>query len=83
MKLNVNELVDNKIEEIGRVYFTRQPINKMVDFYNKINAYSIAEEYPFEEIPKIFEKSENGRPHFRFLFNMKDYAEKNGLKKII
>ena len=81
MKLNVNGLVGNEIEVIGSIVGPRQPINKMVDFCHKNDVYPIVEEYPFEELPKAFEKLENGRPHFRCVVNMKDYAEKNGLKK--
>lgn len=81
LKINVNNFVCNEVEIIGSIVGPRQPINKMVDFCHKNDVYPIVEEYPFEEMPKAFEKLENGRPHFRCVVNMKDYAEKNGLKK--
>ena len=31
---------------------------------------------------KAFDKLENGRPHFRCVVNMKDFAEKKWIKKI-
>ena len=81
LKVNVNKLAGNEIELIGSVCGPRKPINQMVEFCHKNDVYPIVEEYPFEEMPKAFEKLENGRPFFRCVVNMKDYAEKNGLKK--
>ena len=81
MKLNVNALVGNEIEIIGSVVGPRQPINNMVDFCVKNDVYPIVEEFPFEKMPEAFEKLEHGSPYFRCVVNMKDYAEKNGLKK--
>ena len=76
LKLNINGLVANEIEIIGSAVGSRQPIIKIVDFCNKNDVYPIVEEYTFEELPKAFEKLENGRPHFRCTVNMKDSAEK-------
>ena len=81
LKLNVNALAGNEVEVIGSMIGPRKAINTMVDFCNKNDVYPIVEEYPFEEMPKAFDKLENGRPHFRCVVNVKDYAEKNGLKK--
>ena len=81
LKLNINQLVVNEIQVIGSIVGPRHSINKMLDFYNKNDVYPIVEEYQFEEMPKAFEKLENGRPFFRCVVNMKDYAEKNGLRK--
>ena len=81
LKLNINGLVVSEIEICGSVVGPRQPINKMVEFCHKNDVYPIVEEYPFEELPKAFDKLENGRPHFRCVVNVKDFAEKNGLKK--
>ena len=81
LKLNINQLVVNEIQVIGSIVGPRHSINKMLDFCNKNDVYPIVEEYQFEEMPKAFEKLENGRPFFRCVVNMKDYAEKNGLRK--
>ena len=81
LKVNINGFVVNEIEIIGSVVGPRQPINKMLDFCNKNDVYPIVEEFPFEEMPKAFDKLENGRPFFRCVVNMKDFAEKNGLRK--
>ena len=53
----------------------------MIDFCYKNDVYSIIEEYKFEDLPKAFEKLEHGRPNFRCIVNMRDYAEKNSLRK--
>ena len=81
LKININSFVVNEIEIIGSVVGPRHSINKMVDFCYKNDVYPIVEEYPFEEMPKAFEKLEHGKPHFRCIVNIKDYANKNGLRK--
>jgi D-arabinose 1-dehydrogenase-like Zn-dependent alcohol dehydrogenase len=81
MKINVNGLVVSEIEIIGSMVGPRHSINKMIDFCSKNDVYPIVEEYSFEEMPKAFEKLEHGKPHFRCIVNVKDYADKNGLRK--
>ena len=80
LKLNINLLVINAIDVVGSVEGPREPI-KRIDFSNKKYVFPIIEEYPFEEMPKAFEKLEHGRPHFRCIVSMKDFAAKKGLKK--
>ena len=81
LKLNINQLVVNEIQVIGSIVGPRHSINKMIDFCNKNDVYPIVEEYQFEDLPKAFEKLEHERPHFRCIVNVRDYAEKNGLRK--
>ena len=81
LKLNINNLVEREIEIVGSIVGPRHTINKMIDFCAKNDVYPIVEEYSFEDLPKAFEKLEHGRPQFRCVVNVKDYAEKNGLKK--
>ena len=81
LKLNINNLVEREIEIVGSIVGPRHTINKMIDFCAKNDVYPIVEEYSFEDLPKAFEKLEHGRPHFRCVVNVRDYAEKNGLKK--
>jgi uncharacterized zinc-type alcohol dehydrogenase-like protein len=81
MKINVNSFVGTEVELVGGVVGPRKNINQMVDFCHKNDVYPIVEEFPFEELPKAFDKLENGRPFFRCVVNVKDFAEKNGLRK--
>ena len=81
MKFNINGLVASEIEIMGSCVGPRQPINNMIEFCHKNDVYPIVEEYPFEKMPEAFEKLEHGSPFFRCVVNMKDYAEKHGLKK--
>ena len=81
MKFNINGLVATEIEIMGSCVGPRQPIKNMIDFCHKNDVYPIVEEYPFEKMPEAFEKLEHGAPFFRCVVNMKDYAEKHGLKK--
>ena len=80
-KFNINGLVATEIEIMGSCVGPRQPIKNMIDFCHKNDVYPIVEEYPFEKMPEAFEKLEHGAPFFRCVVNMKDYAEKHGLKK--
>ena len=43
--------------------------------------YPMVEEFSFEDFPKAFDKLENGKPKFRCVVNVKDWAEKNGFRK--
>ena len=43
--------------------------------------YPITEEYSFEDFHKEFKKLEHGKSHFRSVVNVKEYAEKHGLRK--
>ena len=81
MKINVNLIVACEIEIMGSCVGPRVPIKTMLDFCSKNDVYPIVEEYPFEKMPEAFEKLEHGNPYFRCVVNMKDFAEKNGLKK--
>ena len=81
LKLNINVLVETAIQVVGSVIWPRESIRNMLKFCAEKDVYPIVEEFPFEEMPTAFEKLENGRPLFRCVVNMKDYDEKNGLKK--
>ena len=81
MKININDLVGNEKQIIGSIVAPRQAIKNMIDFCHKNDVYPICEEYPFEKFPEAFEKLEHGSPFFRCVINMKDFVEKNGLKK--
>jgi D-arabinose 1-dehydrogenase-like Zn-dependent alcohol dehydrogenase len=80
LKLNINVLVGTAVQVVGSVIGPRETIRNMLKFCAEKDVYPICEEFPFEEMPKAFEKLENGRPFFRCVVNMKDFAEKNGLK---
>jgi uncharacterized zinc-type alcohol dehydrogenase-like protein len=56
-------------------------INQMLPLCAEKDIYPIVEEFSFEDFPKAFDKLENGRPHFRCVVNVKDWAEKHGFKK--
>ena len=81
LRNNVNMLVGCEIEILGSCFEPRKPTDKMVDFCNKNDVYPIVEEFPFEKMPEAFEKLEHGRRFFRCVVKLKDFAEKNGLKK--
>ena len=66
---------------VGSLTGPRPVIKEMIKLCVEKNIYPIVEEYDFDDLPKAFDKLENGKPHFRCVVNAKDYAEKHGLKK--
>ena len=47
----------------------------MLQFSVDHNVYPICETFAFEDFPKAFDKLENGRPKFRCVVNVKDWAK--------
>ena len=74
-------MICKEITLVGSLTGPRQVIKEMVKICVDKNVYPIIEEYSFDDLPKAFDKLENGKPHFRCVVNAKDYAEKHGLKK--
>ena len=81
IKFNYFPLLKKEIKVVGSLVGPRGAIKNMVDFCNEKDVYPICEEYDFEDLPKAFDKLENGKPHFRCVLNVKDWAEKHGFRK--
>jgi uncharacterized zinc-type alcohol dehydrogenase-like protein len=74
-------IVIKEIKFIGSWLGPRVHINEMVKLCHEKNVYPQVEEFSFEDFPKALDKLEHGKPHFRCVVNVKDFAEKNGFKK--
>ena len=74
-------IVIKEIKFIGSWLGPRVHINEMVKLCHEKNVYPQVEEFAFEDFPKALDKLEHGKPHFRCVVNVKDFAEKNGFKK--
>ena len=70
-----------EIKFIGSWLGPRVHINEMVKLCNEKKVYPQVEVFSFEDFPKALDKLEHGKPHFRCVVNVKDFAEKNGFKK--
>ena len=81
IKFNYFPLLKKEIKVVGSLVGPRGSIKNMIEFCCEKDIYPICEEFDFEDLPKAFDKLENGKPHFRCVLNVKDYAEKHGLKK--
>ena len=81
IKFNYFPLLKKEIKVVGSLVGPRGAINNMVKFCCEKDVFPLCEEFDFEDLPKAFDKLENGKPHFRCVINVKDYAEKHGLKK--
>ena len=66
---------------VGSLVGPYAPTAEMVQLCAEKDIYPMVEIFSFEDFPKAFEKLEHGKPHFRCVVNVKDYAEKHGLKK--
>ena len=79
--ISSKEIICKECTLVGSLTGPRPVIKDMIKVCVEKNIYPIVEEYPFEDLPKAFDKLENGKPHFRCVVNAKDYAENHGLKK--
>ena len=80
-KVNVWALVTKEIDFVGSNVGPRWCIKEMLPLCAEKNVYPMVEEFSFDDFDKAFEKLEKGKPKFRCVVNVKDYAEKHGLKK--
>ena len=81
VKFNYFPLLKKEIKVVGSLVGPRGAIKQMIELCSEKDIYPICEEYDFEDLPKAFDKLENGKPHFRCVLNVKDWAEKNGFRK--
>ena len=81
IKFNYFPLLKKEIKVVGSLVGPRGVIKQMVELCSDKDIFPICEEYDFDDLPKAFDKLENGKPHFRCVLNVKDYAEKHGWKK--
>ena len=81
LKFPPAEIVIKEVMIVGSCVGPRQVIKNMLPLCVEKDIYPIVEEFDFEDFPKAFDKLENGKPHFRCVVNVKDWAEKHGFKK--
>lgn len=81
LPLETREIVFKELCVCGSLVGPREAIKEMVKVCAEKDIYPTCEEFPFEELPKAFDHLENGKPKFRVVINIKDFAEKNGWKK--
>ena len=81
IKFNYFPLLKKEIKVVGSLVGPRGSIKQMVELCSEKDIFPICEEYDFDDLPKAFDKLENGKPYFRCVLNVKDYAEKHGWKK--
>ena len=76
-----SKLVINELTIVGSCVGPREPIREMIKLCVEKDIYPMVEEFSFEDFPKAFDRLENGKPKFRCVVNVKDWAEKNGFRK--
>ena len=81
MGISAGEIVEKELTIRGSNIGPRNVINDMLKICAEKDIYPIVEMFDFEDFPKAFDKLENGKPCFRCVVNVKDFAEKNGWKR--
>ena len=81
VNFNIFSIIMKEVKVVGSIVGPRQVIRDMVKICVEKDVYPMIEEFGFEDFPKAYDLLENGRPKFRCVVNVKDFAEKNGFKK--
>jgi len=58
-----------------------EEINDMLRFSAEHNIVPTVEMFKFEDFPKAYAHLEKGRPHFRCVVNVAEWAKNNGFDK--
>lgn len=79
--LGAFQLIPRNISFAGSAIGSKKETKAMLEFSALHNILPYCEFFSFEDFPKAFDTLENGRPKFRCVVNVEDYAKKNGLHK--
>ena len=72
IKFNYFPLLKKEIKVAGSLVGPRGSINHIIEFCSDKDIFPICEEYDFERLPEVFDKLENGKPHFRCVLKVKE-----------
>jgi D-arabinose 1-dehydrogenase-like Zn-dependent alcohol dehydrogenase len=81
LTLSANEIVEKELTIRGSNVGPRNVTKLMIKLCVDKKIYPMVEEFSFEDFPKAYDRLLNGKPQFRCVVNVKDFAEKNGWKK--
>jgi D-arabinose 1-dehydrogenase-like Zn-dependent alcohol dehydrogenase len=70
-------LIFKEVQLIGSIVGNIEDNKDMLKFAAENQIYPICEEYKFEDFEKAVEKIEKGKPKFRVVINISDWAKKN------
>jgi len=80
-QFKLGKLVGPEIHLVGSNVGSRKVVQEMLDFCAENKIYPLVETFDFEDFEKALDRLENGRPIFRCVVKVSDYAKKNGLFK--
>jgi len=75
------QLIAKNIAFVGSMVGSVKETKDMLDFSARHNILPMCEHFEFEDFPKAFDTLENGRPKFRCVVNVENYAKKHNLHK--
>ena len=81
VNIGLTHIAMRELHLVGSLIGSRADIKEMLSYCVENDIYPIVEEYSFEDFPKALDKLENGKPFFRCVVNVGDYARKKGLLK--
>ena len=79
LSMSFGSVIAKQISLVGSLIGNIADHQEMIDFSAKHKIESIIEEYSFEDLPKAFDKLENGKPMFRCVVNIDEYSKKHNL----
>lgn len=79
MSFSFFSLILRNISVVGSFIGGIAATEEMLEFCTKHQIKVMVEDFTFEEFPKALDRLENGRPVFRCVVNVKDYATKHNL----
>ena len=80
ISIGCGTLVVKEITLVGSLVGSRGDIVSMLQLCADKNIYPVNEEFSFEDFPKAFDKLEHGKPIYRCIVNVHDFAKKHFTK---
>eukprot|EP00331_Platyophrya_macrostoma_P026533 CAMPEP_0176436836 /NCGR_PEP_ID=MMETSP0127-20121128/18228_1 /TAXON_ID=938130 /ORGANISM="Platyophrya macrostoma, Strain WH" /LENGTH=374 /DNA_ID=CAMNT_0017820277 /DNA_START=38 /DNA_END=1162 /DNA_ORIENTATION=+ len=80
-QIHAFQILMKNIRIAGSAVGSRKETQEMLDFSAKHNILPLCEHFGFEDFPKALDKLENGKPMFRCVVNVEEWAKKNGFFK--
>ena len=79
--IDLSTLVGNNATIVGSNIGSYNETVDMLNFSAEHNVVSICEFFKFADFPKAFAHLEKGKPHFRCVVNVEEWAKSNGFDK--
>lgn len=79
-KFSIGEILMSEYTLVGSAAASRDDMKLMLEFSKQFGIKSMNEYFSFEDFPKALEKTQNGKPNFRVVVDIKSFHESNEKK---